>query len=240
MKNKMENIGLQNDDEKKVVSELTESLKKTLLDKKETNEEAVKYIFEMTKELFDKKGWSYYYPDDIKKLCGNRSYIIRRENPEKVIKMVIDNERFSVECDEDVGHKYTNCAVGEIEFGSKALHNAFLEGRENLGGMVFVNVIKPNKKIELSDVPQDLSFGKIGGYDRTQIKTMEGLVDPEDVQLILVRIPSTHFPEELMNERELEALDEYQEYLDELGDKPLPQNPRIKLPQIFRAFSDKK
>lgn len=149
--------------------------------------------------------------------------VVRRENPSVLIEL-INGKDISMGFDPKVslseGDKYANCALwphGSVEKTS-GIANAFLEGRGNAGPIVMVAGYVQNRDHMTIEEPVDKML-EVGTISRENVKILSGLVKPEDLEFIILRIPIKFFDHNNLSASEQERLSKGQ------------------LTQIFRGYT---
>lgn len=147
-------------------------------------------------------------------LRGTGKMIVRREDPERVLELTVDQSPVSI--DFPPGDRYSNAVEWESGLGPTGLSNAYLEGYGHINGAVTVIGFKKGSLdiISLPDAEQ-----RFAGLDRTYVRSVKGEVRPNDVLFVTTRVPITAFPEKEMTEPELDLLDAYREF-EKNGKKP--------------------
>lgn len=136
------------------------------------------------------------------------SFITRRENPEKVMRL-INGESINIEFDPKVvaerGDKYANCAIwpyGQNPVGG--IKNSFLEGRGMAGPIVTLIASKNNpENIDLTE-PKDRLM-KVGDISREAVRIVSGEINKDDLEFIIIRMQKDFFPEEKLTDKEKEG-----------------------------------
>ncbi len=143
---------------------------------------------------------------DISKMyreLPSTSLIVRRENPEALLKLLTQNTPLEIGFVGNV--PYAN-SVGWNPHtdGSRGLDNAFLEGNGQMNGIVFVYGFEKPEGFHVATQPESkLVFAQV---DRLRVRSAAGIVPPEAVRFVTVRIPIKLFPEERMTEEEKDLL----------------------------------
>lgn len=183
----------ENNDEKSL--EYREKLKKTI-------EEFSDYIKENGGEL---KPVSDVYQPRISK---NEKLIVRREDPEKVAKLLEGKDidlNFDPKVVGDRGDKYANCAIWPYGKSSTAgMKNAFKEGRGAAGPIVTMLASKQNPGYNKITTPDNYQI-RTGTIDREAVRIVSGKIKKEDLEFIVLRVHKNFFPKDLMSEDEKES-----------------------------------
>ncbi len=186
--------------------------------------EIVKMVFDALKDEFVSLGASYEVDiDTLYRSLPDGSFIVRREDPERVIRAVAQHTDLSIGLDPTLAHHgaYANSVEWSRRDGSRGLDTAFLEGVSHLGGIVTVVGSVPGADLEVRSVTPERT-PSARGTDRRLVRSVSGRIHPEDIRFVVLRIPSQFFPEDELTDAEQEALDEAEE--------AAPRRP------IFRGF----
>lgn len=201
-------------------------LKKTAF-AQEDREAYQKRCFEVVKDLanfFTNAGAREYsevsvlynkYNNDL------RTLVVRKENPEKVVRLTAGEEQeifFDPKVVRDRGDKYANCSIWPYGHSQVAgIANAFLEGRHMAGPLALVLALRPNNNHLQIEVSEE-AMAEIGNIKREAVRIMSGVMKPEDIEFVIVRVQRNFYPQELLTENEKKTTE----------------------PQIFRAYSFRK
>lgn len=202
-----------------------ESLKKDFSKKltKEQRRELYAVAYNRLRDVMLAAGGEYY--EDVneayRKLRGD--YVVRREEPTRLLEAVADGRSLPIVFDPKVGHKYANAAVWRRELGTRGIESTFLEGLTSLGGIVVVTGFL-GKHLKVEELPKE--YRQIHAYDRSLVRSIEGEMAPEEVRFIIAAMPAGFAPQELLTGDERHHLEE-----DELENKKNPGDWRI-----FRTF----
>lgn len=152
-------------------------------------ERLTKEAYSLIKIKFLEEGGVFY--DDINEFYGNLKgdFVVRMEDPERLIHSVAKHEDLEVSPRKD----YPNVVEWRNDYGSVGLRDAFLEGTGMLGGMVTVFGFREGDDIEVSDVRAEEK--DVFGRERGLVRIAKGVVHPEDLQFIILRMPVSFFPE---------------------------------------------
>ncbi len=156
----------------------------------ERAEELTKEAYSLIKIKFLEEGGVFY--DDINEFYDNLrgDFIVRMESPERLIHSVARHEDLEIRPKKD----YPNAVEWRSNYGSVGLRDAFLEGTGMLGGMVTVFGFREGEDIEVSDVEEREK--NVFGRERGFVRIAKGVVHPEDMQFIVLRLPVDFFPED--------------------------------------------
>ncbi|NBS41628.1 hypothetical protein EBS80_03125 [bacterium] len=139
---------------------------------------------------------------------GNRM-IVRRDHPQRIEETLLRGEELPISLDAKVGAAYPNAVAWSSYDGLRGLENAFTEGFGHVAGLVAVVGFQPNDQMRVRDV-EDLSGG-LTGVDRSLIRCVAGMVSPDDLRFLVLRLPADRFPIEQMTSTEYEAFEEWNE-----------------------------
>lgn len=159
-------------------------------------------------DFFKKNGGK---EEDISSIYRNylskneKPLIVRREDPEKVVKL-IENEDIDLSFDPKVvadrGDKYANCAIWPHGVNPTAgMQNAFLEGRGMAGPLVTMMASKQNSQHNLIEDPKDKMLST-GNINRASVRIVSGKIKREDLEFIIVRLPKKFLSPEKLREEE--------------------------------------
>jgi hypothetical protein len=187
-------------------------------------EKAIETYNEMKQYLEDSGG---EFHEDVNEVYGKYNsgepLIVRRENPSVLVEL-LNGKDIAMGFDPKVslgeGDKYANCALwphGSVEKTS-GIANAFLEGRGNAGPIVMVAGYAQNPEHMTIEEPVDKML-EVGTISRENVKILSGIVKPEDLEFIVLRIPVKFFDANNLNPSEKERLSKGQ------------------LTQIFRGYT---
>lgn len=191
--------------------------------------------------------------EGLSDIFSDREFIVRNEAPEKVQQVINDG---SVDVGlEQIGLrdnvKYANAIQWEPGKETDSIRPVF-EGVGGLAGLVTILGVSPSRSLAVMPVEKDfdseisLTKGK-KTYNTNNIRHIEGQINREDVNFILVRIPGKYFPEEQMTLKEQERyqtykkdLSDYQIYEQEVEkakeNRRLSELPTKKRPEPFFVF----
>lgn len=232
---------------KKIFDELLESLDK-LQEKYETystkenrlqiDDKEIEILVSELKTVFELSGYKYYEDvNDLYKKYKDKKMIVRRENPGKLIKSVIDQKPLEINTDNQAtGYQYGNCAEWDGSQSNTGLKTAILEGRSHLFGLSLIEGFDESKCQDITidkSTSKDMNLGL--GLDRTQVRVAQGKLYPQEIEFILLRVPATKFPKNLLTEFEKDNLADYELALKKGKlDKSGQKKP---LPFVLRGFS---
>jgi hypothetical protein len=169
---------------------------------KNTIEEFSEYVKENGGQL--KPVTDVYNP----RISKNEKLIVRREDPEKVAKLLEGkdiNLNFDTKVVGDRGDKYANCAIWPYGKSSTAgIKNAFKEGRGAAGPIVTMIASKKNPEYNKVSIPDNYQI-RTGTIDREAVRIVSGKIKKEDLEFMVLRVHKNFFPEDLMSEDEKES-----------------------------------
>lgn len=187
-------------------------------------EKAIETYNEIKQYLEDSGG---EFHEDVNEVYGKYNsgepLVVRRENPSVLVEL-LNGKDITMGFDPKVslgeGDKYVNCALwphGSVEKTS-GIANAFLEGRGNAGPIVMVAGYAQNADHMTIEEPVDKML-EVGTISRENVKILSGIVKPEDLEFIILRIPVKFFEANKLTKGEQERLSKGQ------------------LAQIFRGYT---
>jgi hypothetical protein len=181
--------------------------------------------YETMKEMFSDYGAEFF--EDVQEIYRNylgitEPLVIRREDPVKVAELASGKSaefKFDPKVSFEEGEKYANSALWPHgpAGATSGLANAFLEGRSAAGPIVAVMAFKNNPEHITVAEPEGKML-EVGSLTRQSVKIVSGVVTPDDLEFVIVRMPEKFFPKEELTERERKLAAEN------------------KLSQVFRGF----
>jgi hypothetical protein len=171
--------------------------------------EAIKNII----DVFDQGGGSN--PVNTNKVYNslpNHSYLVRREDPLKLIESIATNEPIKI-----FFHKGNDAYNNAIEWspfdGSGGTNTTYLEGHAELNNVTAVIGFLPGDKIKMHNVTDTLD--SIHGRDRAHVRSISGEIDPSDIVFVTLRMLAGAyeriFSDANMSDTETQRLDDYEE-----------------------------
>lgn len=159
-------------------------------------------------ELLKQNGYAEFTDvTDLYKNLPSVDYIVRRENPERVEKLLAEGDSYEIKHEGDV--EYANSVEWNPSLMTHSIENAYLEGYGQKNSVISVVGIRPSTELELKKLPE--STPDFYGLDRRGVRSVTGTVKPENIGFISLRIPAHLLPESLLTESEIDALDEARE-----------------------------
>jgi len=158
--------------------------------------ETIKGIYHDIQELFHKQGVEEENISDIWRRYGNHGALIRREDPAKVLRSVIDNTPIPLTPREN----RANAAIDNDE----GLHDAMVEGLQGKG----INALygfHPDGLSVTSVKPSEMELRDAKRFD--VVRSVKGEVNPENIDYVLFRIPFDSYSGPLTS-HEQEMVDE--------------------------------
>lgn len=161
--------------------------------------------YQFLSDLFEVHGYKKYENvTDGYHALGQDSFIVRREDPRKVMALFSDGEY-------EIGFedaRYSNCAEWKPQLhGARGIMNAYLEGMTNLNKVVTVVGFYKNENFDL--VKLDDAQANFYGLERELVRSIKGIVTEEDVAFISLRIPGHLMDATELTDDEQDAVDEY-------------------------------
>ncbi len=137
----------------------------------------------------------------------NESLVVRRENPDNLMKTVTSGEPLSIQF---AGNSpYANSVVWNPKVdGSRGIDNAFLEGYGHSNGIVTVYGFSRPEGFYLEK--HNESEQVFAGVERGRVRCAAGLVPKDAIRFVTIRIPLLSFPKERMTEEEKDLLWEHE------------------------------
>lgn len=133
------------------------------------------------------------------------SFIIRRERPERVARLMNEEDieiNFDQKIVADRGDKYANCAVWP--YGPdpvSGIRSAFNEGHTSAGPIVTVVAVKNNPKNATIEKAEG-ALETVGTLSREAVRIMSGAMKKEDLQFVILRMPKSYIQENMLTEEE--------------------------------------
>lgn len=122
-------------------------------------------------------------------LKNKEALIVRREIPQKVFELMVDNKDISVENNQLGFEAYPNSAMFGGNFSEiSGLDNAFTEGFGRAGGLVVTIGFHKNKNMTIADLPDEETMRN--GIRRDQVKCFSGKIKIKDLAFVILRAPS--------------------------------------------------
>lgn len=186
--------------------------------------EAVQHVFERMKQAFLEAGATYYADvNDIYGMYGqDEELVVRREDPLAIAQSILWNRDLPVGTGERPGEVSANSVAWRRSDGELGLKTAFLEGRATAGGIATVVGIRRGTDLELRTIPQSEFDPR---PDRRLVRNATGIIHPNEIEFVIVRVPATHFPKQDMTDEEADR------YEDEI------ESGHRNRMQVLRAFS---
>jgi len=173
----------------------------------EKYKEAIKEAILKISKYFEDNGAELKPVTDVYQphLSKNEKLLVRRENPEKVLKLVKGDDinlNFDSKVVGDRGNKYANCAIWPYGKNSTSgIKNAFKEGRGAAGPIVTMLASKQNLNNHEIVIPENHQI-KTGDIEREAVRIVSGKIKKEDLEFIVLRVHKNFFPQDLMSEDE--------------------------------------
>lgn len=131
-------------------------------------------------------------------------FVVRREDPEKLLRVVKGQEDLVLKMDPKVGDVYANSVEWTKSDGARGLTVAFQEGKGDLGGIAMVAGYQSDN-LDIRSVPNAIRPGQ--GIDRSSVRCTTGTIKSDDVRFIMTRVAAQFIPEDELTEAEIERLD---------------------------------
>lgn len=176
-------------------------------EKKEAIESVARVLID---EMRSHGGIEYKNVSDMYATLKGEKLLVRREDPQRVVDAIADGEPIVIGFPED--DRYSNAALWEPAQDTHGLDNAFLEGYGHSNSVVTVIGFRTPEGLDVQMLPD--AKREFGGIDRTNVRSIQGEVQPENILFVSTRTPIFAFPENEMTEGELDILDRYSELRD--------------------------
>ena len=140
-----------------------------------------------------------------KYISKNEELVVRRESPESLVKIMSGENKeifFDTKVFSGDGSKYANCAIWPHGSDSVAgIKNAFLEGKSFAGPIVSLMALNLESSGLSIEEPEGKMM-KVGDISRESVKILDGTIRRDDLEFVVLRLPSKFFPEEMLTDRE--------------------------------------
>ncbi len=155
------------------------------------------------------------FPEDL---------FVRREYPQYLLKVIMSGEPLEINSDRgNKGRHSLNCSIWNNRTCPDSIDWVRREGKSNkAGGIYVVEAFNPRAEgLRFHDVKplfartvdkDDPKKEKV--IDRTQYRSVEGVVQRKDMRFIVVGIPAYMFPKDQLSQAELDDAD-LEDYFDE-------------------------
>ncbi len=174
----------------------------------EPQKEFVKeFAREFMKALTEAGGRAYESVDDLyKNFRGN--LLVRREDPMMLVSALLNRESVKLPIDKNIaadGEAYPNCANWSGYGDNRGLQTAFMEGHSSVGKDQLITVVgfKEGRGLNVKGVSSEERVP--GGLDREFVRVAEGVIDPEDIEFVVVRASKDSFPEDFLTPEERQS-----------------------------------
>jgi hypothetical protein len=170
----------------------------------ETRKVLVMEVFDSLRRRMLQAGAEYI--TDINQLIkqADGRYIVRRENPERLLELIEDHKALELKTDPLVSDLYANSVIGSKGDGANGLEVAFQEGKGDVAGLAMLAGYRPNH-LKIQTVPNSQRPGQ--GIDRSLVRCSIGTIYPEDVRFVITRVAAQFFPEEELTYPEQERIE---------------------------------
>lgn len=146
------------------------------------------------------------YTKDVGQLIKQTegTFVVRREDPERLLRLIKGQEDLVLKVDPKVGEVYANSVEWTKSDGSRGLSVAFQEGKGDLGGIAMVAGYQA-EGLDMQIVPNAIRPGQ--GIDRSSVRCTTGTITSSDVRFIMTRVAAQFVPEDELTEAEIERLE---------------------------------
>jgi hypothetical protein len=155
-------------------------------------------------------GTFYEDVNDMYHSLEQKEMIIRKHALEDIFEKVTAGEPIHVGLDSSAQSSkndyYANAALWDPRSGDNSgFYNAFMEGRASMNGVVGVMGFA-KEAVEVHEVRADAK--SVGNINRENVVSVQGDIRKEDLQFLLIRIPSFVMPEKMITDEDEEAMDD--------------------------------
>lgn len=228
------NTTIEKSSEEKAVLEAIEIMRGAeikLLEKDNTDlERDIERLSGVLNEFLEKNGAHQFekWQDKMREIVQhNPSLLIRRENPETLLKSIGMKAPLNMGFAADEQHSeeaYPNAAELGTDLNGLRVPATLGFGSLGKGALIFMVGFKPGENIQVEHLPKG-KFEHLKDPDRSRIRMVKGDVPYENIKFILCRFPYHLFPKDQMTEKELKLNEDL-------------ENKKIKnLPPITRLYS---
>ena len=135
------------------------------------------------------------------------SFLIRRDDPTKLMKLATEEIPIEIASQMRGAKPYPNTTLWSRGDAPAALAMAFTEGKAQIGGISMIAGFKKGRELSLKRLPAaEKTHQKHVGEARAFVRFASGTVLPEDLRFLIMRVPLSLFPEELLTEEEEDFL----------------------------------
>jgi hypothetical protein len=170
----------------------------------ETRKLLVMEVFEGLRRHMLQAGAEYI--KDLNQLISQAhgEYIVRRENPERLLELIQGHKAIELKTDPLVSELYANSVEWSKSDGPNGLDVAFQEGKGDIAGLAMIAGYRPNH-LKIQTVPNSQRPGQ--GIDRSLVRCSTGTIYPEDVRFVITRVAAQFFPEDELTYPEHERIE---------------------------------
>ncbi len=158
----------------------------------------------LSKEFIEAGGVPFEDVNTMYARLPQEKLFVRREQPDRVVDALLEHEGLSITF--DGGSPYANCAEWNNPQSVHGIENAFIEGYSHRNHVVAVIGFKAGKDIQVVKLPT--SAQRFGELDRSLVRSISGILQPEDIVFVSLRMPAKYTKEADMTESEIEYRDE--------------------------------
>ena len=181
-------------------------------DRESSDVEKRLFVTHLIDALQQVDGVYYEHVDDLYHEIRGR-VIVRRENPEKAFRAIIEHRPIDIHYRKTFGEDtqetatYYNAAYWNGYGSSVGLQNAFTEGFSHLHGIVTVVGFAQGEHLERHIPEQNDNATHGGTLEYSNNLSLEGSIDYEDIAFLVVRIPAQYMSKENMTDEERELFE---------------------------------
>ncbi len=174
-----------------------------------SKELAISFYHDLVAQISMQGGIAVASVNELLHLLPTRSFIVRRDDPIRVIRLVSGESNVSLHRDPRLGDKpYANAIEWQTSQRQQGLEQAFLEGHGHFEGLVTVAGFRPTENLEVKKLVQLKT--SITDIDRSCGVAVQGELSSKDLAFLIVRVPMSRFDTDDMIPDELDRLDEWQ------------------------------
>lgn len=158
-------------------------------------------------DFFRSHATEYAEVSKLYSVLKGEDMVVRRDSPERILGAIEDNAPMSIEFPK--GERYSNAVLWSAKEGTRGLENAYLEGYGQANGVVTVMGVRQSAISDIVELPD--ATNRFAGLDRSLVRSVQGIINPQDILFVTARIPASAFPKKEMTSAELEKYEEIAE-----------------------------
>lgn len=174
-----------------------------------SRESAIAFYHDLISQIAARGGESVSSVNELLHLLPRQSFVVRRDDPARVMRLVSGESSVSLQQDPRLGDKpYANAIEWQASQRQLGLEQAFLEGHGHYEGLVTVAGYRPTEKLIVKKIAQ---LGvSLTDVDRSFGVAVQGELSGQDLAFLIIRVPISRFDIAEMTPDELEKLEEWQ------------------------------